>query len=258
MTTSIQFFGVAAYKIITANGKHVVIDPFLNKNVFSSVKVNDLGQVDLLLLTHNAFDHFGDAPEIIKKYNCPVVCAKDVMHNLVKYHGVNPDLIRVTIWSMVIKEIGVTVRPVESHHWSFGVTSDGQLLSGPAMGFIVEASPHIRIYHPGDSALTYDMKLWGELYKPTVGLMHVTLPEGEGVSMPHMECYKSGELTPQEAYMASQWLGLKHIIVSHYVDPECIDVRVFLNLAKAMNGRDGLAPKVTVMKPGETITLDDE
>jgi L-ascorbate metabolism protein UlaG (beta-lactamase superfamily) len=73
-----------------------------------------------------------------------------------------------------------------------------------------------------------------------------------------MECYKSGELTPQEAYMASQWLGLKHIIVSHYVDPECTDVRTFLNLAKAMNGGDGLAPNVTVMKPGETITLDDE
>jgi L-ascorbate metabolism protein UlaG (beta-lactamase superfamily) len=255
MTATIQFFGVAAYKIITAHGKHVLIDPFLNKNAFSPVKVDDLEQVDLLLITHNAFDHFGDAPEVIKRYGCPVVCAKDVMHNLVQYHGVDPDLVRVTIWSMVIEEADVRVRPVESHHWSFGVTPDGQLLSGPAMGFIVEAAPGVRIYHPGDTALTYDMKLWRELYKPTVGLMHVTLPEGEGVSLPHMECYKTGELTPQEAYLASQWLGLEHIIVSHYVDAECADVKEFLDLASAADRGDGLAPSVTVLKPGESIRL---
>ena len=123
------------------------------------------------------------------------------------------------------------------------------------MGFIVEAAPDIRVYHPGDTALTYDMKLWGELYKPTVGLMHVTLPEGEGISLPHMECYKTGELTPQEAYMASRWLGLDHIIASHYVDADCADVREFLTLAEAADRHDGLAPRVSVMKPGDVIPL---
>ena len=68
MSVSVQFFGVAGYKIITADNKHVVIDPFLDGNKFSSVKSGDLEQVDLLLVTHNAFDHFGDAPKIIKKY----------------------------------------------------------------------------------------------------------------------------------------------------------------------------------------------
>ena len=255
MSASIQFFGVAAYKIITASGKHVVTDPFLSKNVFSPVKVDDLEKVDLLLVTHNAFDHFGDAPAVVKKYGCPVICAKDVMHNLVEIHGVDSDYVRVTIWGMLMEEVGVVVRPVESHHWSFGVSPDGQLLSGPAMGFIVEVAPDIRVYHPGDTALTYDMKLWGELYKPTVGLMHVTLPEGEGISLPHMDSYKTGELTPQEAYMASQWLGLNHIIASHYVDADCADVREFLRLAEAADRRDGLAPKVSVMKPGEVISL---
>ena len=81
MGVSIQFFGAAAYKIVTAGGKHVLIDPFLNKNVYSPVKAADLDRVDLLLITHNAFDHFGDAPEIIKRHRCPVICAKDVMHH---------------------------------------------------------------------------------------------------------------------------------------------------------------------------------
>jgi L-ascorbate metabolism protein UlaG (beta-lactamase superfamily) len=255
MAASIQFFGVAAYKLITADGKHVLIDPFMDKNVFSPVKSSDLEQVDLLLITHNAFDHLGDAPAIIKSHGCPVVCAKDVMHNLVSYHGVDPDLIRVTIWGMVIEEAGVRVRPVDSRHWSFAVTADGQLLSGPAMGFIVEAAPGVRVYHPGDTALTYDMKLWGELYRPTVGLMHVTLPEGEGISLPHMECYKTGELTPQEAYLASQWLGLEHIVVSHYVDPECDDVKRFLEIVETMDKKDGLSPRVSVLTPGDVLSI---
>lgn len=246
---------MAAYKITTIEGKHVLIDPFMDNNKYSPIKTDDLERVDLLLLTHNAYDHIGDAPKIIQKHNCPVICAKDVMHNLVKYHSINPDLFRVTIWGMLMEEAGILVRPIESHHWSFAVAPDGQLLSGPAMGFIIQAGPNIRIYHPGDSALSYDMKLWGELYKPTIGLMHVTLPEGEGVSLPHMECYKSGELTPQEAYMAGQWLGLQHILVSHYIDPECDDVKQFLEIARASDRQDGLAPKVTVMKPGDIIEL---
>jgi L-ascorbate metabolism protein UlaG (beta-lactamase superfamily) len=57
MPVSIQFFGAAAYKIITEGGRHVLIDPFLDKNPYSPVKTKDLDQVDLLLLTHNAFDH---------------------------------------------------------------------------------------------------------------------------------------------------------------------------------------------------------
>jgi len=255
MGVSVQFFGVAAYKIITSTGKHVVIDPFLNKNIYSPVKVDDLGRVDLLLLTHNAADHFGDAPEIIAKYKCPVVCALDVLHNLVRYYGVDPNMTRVIIWGMTVEEAGVRVRAVESHHWSFAAKADGQLLSGPALGFIVHASPDIRIYHPGDTALTYDMKLWGEIYRPTVGLMHVTLPEGEGISLPHMECYKSGELTPYEAYLASEWLGLKHVLVSHYVDPACVDVQRFLGITGGVDRGHGLRSQITVMRPGEVVEL---
>ena len=255
MRPKLQYFGVAGYKITTSNGANVLIDPFLNKNVYSPIKTQDIDRVDLLLITHNAFDHFGDAPEIIRTHQCPVICAKDVMHNLVNVHGISPDLFRVTIWGMVVEEAGVLVRPVESRHWSFGVTPDGQLLSGPAMGFIVEAAPDVRIYHPGDTALTTDMKLWGELYRPTVGLMHVTLPEGEGISLPHMDCYKSGELTPEEALLASRWLGLEHIVASHYVDPNCLDVKHFQEIAKSSMERDGYRFRITVLEIGEIIEL---
>ena len=255
MKASIRFFGVAAYEIITCDGKHVLIDPFLDRSPVSPVRVAELQRVDLLLLTHNAADHLGDAPEIMQLYHCPAVCAKDVAHNLITVHGVDPDLFRVTIWGMEIQEAGVRVRPVESHHWSFAVTPGGQLLSGPAMGFVIEAAPGVRIYHPGDTAITFDMQLWRQLYKPTVGLMHVTLPEGEGVSLPHMECYRCGELTPYEALLASQWLGLEHVVVSHYTDPACADVRRFLELVREAQARGETMPRVSVMNPGDVLEL---
>ena len=154
---------------------------------------------------------------------------------------------------MSLESDGIKVHPVESHHWSFARKSDGQLLSGPAMGFIIEAGDDILIYHPGDTALFSDMKLIRQRYKPNVGLMHVTLPEGEGVSLPHMECYKSGELTPEEALTASEWLDLKEVVVSHYIDPGCDYVDKFVEL-QGENTRKGLyAPEVRLLGLGESF-----
>jgi L-ascorbate metabolism protein UlaG (beta-lactamase superfamily) len=254
MSITIQFFGVAGYKVVTSNGIHIVIDPFLDGNPGCPIKVDQLGQVDILLLTHNAFDHFGDAGKVVNKYRPIVICAVDVLHNLVKYHGADPNLIRPTIWGMAIAEKGVTVRPCESRHWSFARTSDGQLLSGPAMGFVFDAGEGKVIYHPGDTALFSDMKLIAQQMRPTVGLIHVTLPVGEGVSLPHQEEYQCGEITPAEALVACEWLGLKEVIVSHYMDPKCDDVKEFLRLIQTKRQKGGHAPETIVLRPGETHT----
>ena len=257
MSVSIQFFGVAGYKIITKANKHVVIDPWMDDDPYCPIKSKDLGKVDLLLITHNAFDHFGDAPKIIKQYGCRVICAVDVLHNLMKYYDIDRDLIIPTIWGMSIESDGVLVHPIESHHWSFGIKQDGALLSGPAMGFIIDVGENIRIYHPADTALFSDMKLVGQLYRPTVGLMHVTLPKAKGLPpmLPHMECYKSGELTPKAALLASEWLGLREVVVSHYINPENSDVKKFVRLVEENRRKGKYAPKTYVLKPGEVLEL---
>jgi L-ascorbate metabolism protein UlaG (beta-lactamase superfamily) len=61
MTTHIRFFGVAAYEIVTSQGQHILIDPFLDDNPGSPIKSEELEQVDLVLVSHAAFDHLGDA-----------------------------------------------------------------------------------------------------------------------------------------------------------------------------------------------------
>lgn len=252
MAVTVEFFGTAAYHLVTASGKSVVIDPYLDQNPASPIKAADLPHVDLLLITHNAYDHVGDAAAIIKRDNCPVICAKDVLHSLTTVHGVDPDLMRVTIWGLAMEVAGVVVRPVESHHWSFSVTPSGELLSGPAVGFMIDAAPGCRIYHPGDTAITYDLRLFGELYRPNVGLMHVALPED---SLPHYECYRSGELSVHEAVMASQWLGLEHIVTSHYQSPDHPDVQRFADLVTAVGQAGAWAPRLSVLRPGDVLEL---
>jgi L-ascorbate metabolism protein UlaG (beta-lactamase superfamily) len=255
MTTQITFFGVAGYQIVKPDGTHILIDPFLDENPYCPIKVADLERVDLMLITHAARDHMGDAPAIAKKFKCPVVCGVDVKEVLAD-RGVDPDQLRITIWGMWLKVVGVQVRPVESHHWSFGRLSNGQQTSGPAIGYIVDAEPGVRIYHPADTALSYDLKLFAELYRPTVGLMHVSLPTGEGLDLPHHYMYQSGELTPYEAALACQWLNLEHILPNHYATPDHPDVKQFLSIMESIDRADGTAPQITVMQPGETIAID--
>ncbi len=60
MATTIRFFGVAGYEIITEAGRHILLDPFLDENPGSPVKSRDLERVDLILVSHAAFDHLGD------------------------------------------------------------------------------------------------------------------------------------------------------------------------------------------------------
>jgi hypothetical protein len=96
------------------------------------------------------------------------------------------------------------------------------------------------------------MKLWGELYKPTVGLMHIMLPEN---SLPHMECYKCGELTTYEAIRASQWLGLEHIIASHYIYADSGGVKLFMNEVAKAKSKGELKAKVTLLNPGQILDL---
>ena len=89
--------------------------------------------------------------------------------------GVSPDQVAATTWGIVVEVAGLVVRPVECHHWSSGTLSDGRQVVGNPIAFIVETEPGVRIYHYGDTCI-FDMRLIGELYRPTVGLLGCTLP----------------------------------------------------------------------------------
>ena len=77
-TTRMRFHGVAAYEILTRDGLRILCDPFLDQNPGAPTKSTDFDRVDLVVVSHAAFDHLGDTDKIAAKYGCPVVCGGEV------------------------------------------------------------------------------------------------------------------------------------------------------------------------------------
>jgi len=69
---------VAAYEILTRSGQRILCDPFLDQNPGAATKSTGFDHVDLVVVSHAAFDHLGDTDKIAEKYGCPVVCGGEV------------------------------------------------------------------------------------------------------------------------------------------------------------------------------------
>lgn len=255
MTVTVRFLGTAAFEIITSEGKRLLIDPYLNENAKSPYKVDDLENLDLLLVTHSAYDHLGDAVSIMRRFpELPVICGADVRGYLM-HKGIESERIRAVPWGMMVQEAGVKVKPIYSRHWSYIETEDGRTFSSTPLGFIIHAGEGQRIYHSGDSALYSDMKLYGELYKPTIGLIGVGVPIDHRGAAHGVSEYLSGEMDAIEGAMACEWLGLKHVIPCHHDDsctPEIVKFQEILNKALETNPL-GTIP--VILDPGEAFRI---
>jgi L-ascorbate metabolism protein UlaG (beta-lactamase superfamily) len=255
MTVTVRFLGTAAFEIITADDKRLLIDPYLDENPKSPYKVADLGHLDLLLVTHAAYDHLGDTEAILRRFpDLKLVCGADVRGYLI-HRGLDGDRLRAIPWGMMIEEAGVKVRPLYSRHWSFIQTSDGHAFSSTPLGFIIYAGDSQRIYHSGDTALFSDMKLYGELYRPTIGLINVGVP-GEHRGAEHgVPEYLTGEMDAIEGAMACRWLGLKYAIPCHHDNAQLPEIVKFKELLEEEQKKDPTAPKPVILEPGETFSL---
>lgn len=247
MTTKLRFFGFAAFEIVTEAGVRVIIDPYLDDSEISPVKSDDLEKVDLVLVTHGAWDHIGDAGKIARKHNAPVISGPEVKEALLSC-GVPESLLLATAWGLEIDFRGVRVRPVESRHTSRARLADGRWSTGFPMGFIVYVDERTRIYHMGDTALFSDLRLIGELYKPNIALVHVALPDAARAGDAKVV---TGEMTPYESALACQWLGVEWAVPCHFSDPNDPDIVAFVDLAKGMTTGGRPTFQTKVLRPGD-------
>jgi L-ascorbate metabolism protein UlaG (beta-lactamase superfamily) len=250
MSTRLTFHGAASYEIVGPTHR-IVIDPFLSSNPLAPCTQEDLVDPDVILVSHAAVDHYGDAPALAKRTGAPVICDAAVRAMLID-EGVPPDQITATTWGIVVEVAGLEVRPVECHHWSSGTLSDGRQVVGNPIAFIIETEPGVRIYHYGDTSI-FDMRLIGELYRPTVGLLGCTLPRELAHLVPGPGTFLTGEMDPNEAARAAEMLGLDLAVACHYLAKN-EDVDRFCELVPhfdSTGARKVLAPEV-----GETIVVD--
>ncbi len=254
----LRFFGVAAYELRPSNGRRILVDPFLDDCPGNPVKSDELERVDLVVVSHAAFDHLGDTETIARKHGCPVICGGEVKAFLVA-KGVPEAQIRATTWGIKVRVAEVDVQPVECHHWSQIKMPDGTFASGVPMAFVIDLGAGQRFYHYGDTALFSDMKLQAQLYEPTIGALGVANPVEILHRFPMPGEMLTGELSPREGILAAQWLGLKTVLPCHYIHPHTNpDLREFQRLHAEAKARGENLPESIVLKPGDWLEWNNQ
>jgi len=249
VSTRVRFLGVAGYEIVSET-QRILIDPCLSAQSSPPVAPEEVARPDVILVSHGAFDHYGDTAAIARHTGAPVVCGADVRLALLD-EGIPHEQIRQTMWGIVVEVGGVVIRPLECHHWSSVALSDGSTVTGSPLAFIVEPEPGLRIYHYGDTSI-FDMRLFGRLYRPTIGLLGCAQPN-ELVDNTAAGELLTGEMSPDEAALAAEMLGLEVAVASHYLErtPEVDEFVRLVPKHDTTGTRRVLAPNV-----GEVISFD--
>ncbi|MET4043571.1 L-ascorbate metabolism protein UlaG (beta-lactamase superfamily) [Bradyrhizobium sp. RT6a] len=250
---NVRYHGVAAYEIVAADGRRILLDPFFAGNPASLVKAEDFERVDLILVTHAARDHLGDTPAIAKLTGATVLCGNEVQAYL-RAMDVPASQIRPTAWGMRLEIAGFEIQTLECRHCSGATMPDGSFVSGIPLAFIIELGAGVRWYHPGDTSLFSDMRLQGELYQPTIGSLGIANPSG--IADPRPGRKLTTDLSPREGVLAAQWLGLKTVLPCHYTDPDDPLVHQFQRCLADAKAAGESVPESLVLAPGDWISLD--
>jgi L-ascorbate metabolism protein UlaG (beta-lactamase superfamily) len=244
------WLGQSAFRIHTLSGKVIVIDPYLMNNPKTPEayrKLEALGKVDLILVTHAHGDHFADAPALARLNNAPVVGPAGLDQSIQTLGILPPELApRMnkggTIAPFAAAGVsGVRITQVRAEHssellWRNPATGkDETHVGGEPVGFIIELENGFRIYHMGDTGLFGDMKLIGEHYKPDL----VLIPIGG-----HFV------LDPADAAFAiREYLKPRYVIPMHYGTTPLLK-----GTPEEFTAALGAtATKVMVLKPGDEV-----
>lgn len=243
----LQWLGQSAFKITSPEGKVIITDPWLKANPLTPVEfktLENLGKIDVLLVSHGHLDHFADAPALAKLNNVPMYAPGD-MNAAVVALGILPAELapRFNKSGVVEPSPGIQVTPVHAEHssvinWKNPVTQKDEIhVGGEPVGFIITLENGFKIYHMGDTGLFSDMKLIADYYKPDV----VLIPIGGNFTMGPREA----------AYAANELMKIPNVIAMHYGANPLAKGTLPQFMALMKN------PNITVhpLKPGEVATF---
>lgn len=194
---TLTWLGHASFRIDTAGGKRVYVDPFLSGNPKCPESEQTPERVDVIALTHGHGDHVGDTVQLAKKFGAEIVAVVELKTWLGKQGapvgripGINKG------GSQEIDGIRFTL--VNAFHSS---SSDEGDYLGEAAGLVIRLENGFTIYFAGDTCVFGDMQLIARLYKPDLAV----LPIGDWFTM-----------GPDQAAVALELLGTKRCVPSHW------------------------------------------
>lgn len=204
----VTFLGGMTVLLEDEVGYKVLIDPYFNKNPHQIAKASDFYDVDLIAVTHNANDHYGDTTELMIHSHASLVAANDVIFRVKQECAGSVDEQRLysTIYGDDKQFPGVCIRAVLAQHVSKTEFGGGIRSFAPPLGFVVQFADGVTYYHGGDTSIYGDMKILRELYHPDIACL----------SIDRWKPRFGRVLPPREAAMAASWLGVDVVIPGHY------------------------------------------
>jgi len=193
----ITWLGHSAFRFETPGGKIVYVDPWL-ENPKAPPGASSAASADLIFLTHGHGDHLGNTVDLARRTGASVYAIYEVALYL-HSRGIS-NAVGMNISGTVTVD-GISATMTDATH-SGGIETESGMLGGAApAGFVFRFENGYTVYHAGDTGLFGDMKLIGELYRPSL----VILPIGG--------LYTMG---PREAARACVLLKAKLILGMHY------------------------------------------
>ena len=213
---------------ITADGTHLLIDPFLTGNPLADVGADEVA-ADYILVSHGHGDHVGDTVAIAKRTGAMTISNFEIQSWLVAQGVEKAHPLHIGGgYDFAFGRVKLTI----AHHGS--ALPDGSCGGNPA-GFLLTLAGK-KIYHACDTGLFYDMKLIGE-----EGLDVAILPIGDNFTM-----------GPDDALKAVKLLEPQVVIPIHYNTFDVIaqDPQAFAARVEAET-----SARCVVLKPGDRYRL---
>ena len=194
MKNQIRWLGHSAFKIITKQGKKILIDPWITGNPICPVGIKDLCALDIVLVTHDHRDHYGeDLPFLLESHG--ILVAQPEVIELAKKEGIQDQRIVTGGSGMniggTVEIEGVKVTMTQAVH-SSGV--------GSPCGFIITLEDDTVIYHGGYGCFCVDGAIWKTV-------------SNRCCSFTYRECFV---MDPSQAALAVELLQPKIAIPMHY------------------------------------------
>jgi L-ascorbate metabolism protein UlaG (beta-lactamase superfamily) len=249
METQLTWYGHAAFKIKTATGKILLIDPWITNPAFASGKdeLTRLDRVDLIFLTHGHSDHVGNAVEIGKRTGATLVSNFDLAAAMISALGYPEAQASNETTGHLGGELSlldgeVKVQFVPAWHGSSIQKEENAppVYAGNPTGLIIALRDGPTIYHTGDTDLFSDMGLVKRFHKIDVMLVCI----GDHFTM-----------GPARAAEAVKLVVPKMVIPMHYGTFPVLTgtPEVFERELKKRN----VKTELRVMNIGQTIALSE-
>ena len=196
MPATLTWLGSNAFRLTTARGLRIYVDPWL-ENSDCPEDERSAKAVDLVILTHGHFDHVGQTLDIWRRFSPIVIAPQDLRRWLERQGLPRDDRYGPDIGGTIVVS-GVSISLTDARH--SGGAPDGSYGGAPC-GIVLRLEDGLTVYFAGDTGVFGDMALIARMHKPDIAV----LPIGGHYTM-----------DPPAAAIALDLLGAKRCIPSHY------------------------------------------